>query len=84
MLRVTVELVPFGLETMKKAILTTTIANVGKAGPDSYNYYYSLTGETWQGKSPDAEGDILNHDRNQPLVNLLAEVFKDAGLTQGT
>ena len=73
MLRVTVELVPFGVEKDKKTIGEMVIANVGRGG----------TGSNYIGHFIDDRGNehhafLENHDRSKQvleLVRLISEVM---------
>jgi len=45
MIRITVEIVPFGVETHKRTISTMEIINDGTGSPHSGNYYSRLDGK---------------------------------------
>ena len=78
MLKVTVELLPFGQESGRKTLLEVDIGNIGPAGFDKYNYSYNISGDPWRGVDPYTSGHVFGYDRNKPLVNLLSEVFTSA------
>lgn len=74
MLRVKIELVPFGDEAKTNQIAEMVIANAGINDDGTYKYVASYKDD--QGNTSD--GMLLSHDRNQPvleLVRLLSEVL---------
>lgn len=75
MLRVKIDLVPFGDETMTKQIAEMVIANAGANEDGTYKYVASYKDN--QGNASD--GLLLSHDRNQPvleLIRLFSEVLQ--------
>lgn len=77
MLRITVENVPHGIESLKDDIGTITIVNVGGT-PDNGNYCYSITHHTMPGVVW-RSGKIEGFPRKQMLVwDLLYQILKDA------
>lgn len=71
MLRVTIELVPFGEEDRKKKIGEMVIANTGgnHEGGFSYQGWTSADGFS---KTPIRFGKVENHDRNQNVWELIS------------
>jgi len=88
MLRVTVDLIPFGIEEGKKNLYTLEIANIGSVGvtlneKGEERFSYSV-------RSIDEEGNRIDHgvvvrefDRTKPayeLVNLIANKLHKKGI----
>lgn len=74
MLKVTVELFPFGDETRRKTISTFDIANDGKGSFEKGNYIFrseSLTGGTW------SKTLVSNHDRKEDVERLIMKVLNE-------
>jgi len=80
MLRVTVDLVPFGMESCKRNLYTLNIANTGPTEGGGYSY---------EVRSKDENGTEIDHgvvingfDRSRPayeLINLVAEKLNGDG-----
>lgn len=87
MLRVTVDLVPFGFEDLKRNLYTLKIANIGakgitinKDGAKRHSYSVRSTDET--GVETDHGVMIKGFDRNKPaneLISLIAEKLNEKG-----
>lgn len=74
MLRVTIELVPFGNEDYKKDIAQMLIANVGKNPDGTYNYVASYIDD----RGNEKDGVLYSHDRSKPVLEifrLMSEVL---------
>lgn len=74
MLRVTIELVPYGVEAEAKKIATMIIANDGSG--DSYwgNYVYAFK----EDKSEISSGSLSNHYRNQGAWTLVKRILNSS------
>ena len=87
MLRVTVDMVPFGLEKRKRNLYTLEIANVGSKGittdKDGKVYYsYSVRTESELGFVVDHGIIVTGFDRNKPayeLINLITKKLDEKG-----
>jgi len=87
MLRVTVDLVPFGCEDIKKNLYTLEIANIGwlgvtidKNGKKGYSYRVRSIDE--KGKKKDHGIMVKGFDRDKPayeLINLITEKLNKRG-----
>lgn len=76
MLRVTIELVPFGVEAMAKTIAEVCIANVGTNNEENVaNYEVAGYEVKTDNKIEEFAGTILSYDRNQGARKLVAEVL---------
>lgn len=77
MLKVTVEVHPFGSAPDAYKVLEADIWNAGhnRLDPFTYDYGYTISGPSWRGVSPAAQGEVKGYDRNQPLSDLLHIVF---------
>lgn len=74
MIKVKIELWPFGNGKHKKRLATITISNNGQGSPDIGNYDYSI--EIGGSKQ---QGQILGFERSiKNAVDLLYEVLKNA------
>lgn len=74
MLRVTVELVPFGVEAMSKTIAELCIANTSTED-NIATYEFAGYQVKTDNKIEDFAGQITSYDRNQGALNLVAEVL---------
>jgi hypothetical protein len=74
MLRVTIELVPFGVEAMSKTIAELCIANTGTED-NIANYEVAGYQVKTDNKIEEFAGQITSYDRNQGALNLVAEVL---------
>lgn len=79
MLRITIELVPHGLEEFKKPLAQATISNIGTADPklarsEVCNYAYEVTDD----RGNRSKGTINSYPRAQGCVDLVAYVFERA------
>lgn len=76
MLRVTIELVPFGVEALAKTIAEVCIANVG-GNKETNEANYEVAGYEIKtdNKIEEFAGTIFSHDRNQGARKLVAEVL---------
>ena len=72
MLRVTVELVPFGNESKKRVLSRMVIANDG-SGTGGYDAW--VTADQWTGQ-PEAYGRVDGHDRSLSVWNLISKLIK--------
>jgi hypothetical protein len=77
MLRVTVELVPFGSEELAKTIAEVCIANVSST--DNIANYEASGYEAKSGKISELAAKIENYDRADGAVKLVGEIFLAAG-----
>jgi len=80
MLRVIVDLVPFGLESCKRNLYTLSIANSGASKGGGYSYRVRSKDEN--GAEIDHGMVIKGFDRNRPayeLINLVAEKLNEGG-----
>lgn len=67
MMRITIEIVPFGEEIDKRTIHTIVVGNMGKVGdPDVYQYSIKLDG---------ADCGTVHHRRSLGAVNLSSIVI---------
>jgi hypothetical protein len=74
MLRVKIDLVPFGDEAMTKQIAEMVIANAGHNANGTHKYVASYADD----RGNKLDGVLLEHDRNQSvleLVRLVSEVL---------
>jgi len=84
MLRVTVEIVPFGFESIKRTLYEMEIINIGEEGitytkKGEPRYSYSVrTKNPGDGKPETVRHGVLvrKFDRNKPLVVLLKKILK--------
>lgn len=74
MLRITVELVPFGIESASKKIGTMLIANQGTGTNESSDYVWS----TYDDRSGEIEGQIQGHDHSQNVWVLIAKCLQNS------
>ena len=72
MLRVTVELVPFGSEELAKTIAEVCIANVGGG---SIANYEAAGYESGNGKISEVAMKFDGHDRNEGALKLVGEIL---------
>jgi len=75
MLRITVELVPFGIEERKRKIGEMVIANV--AGGSHSDYESWIAPDDWS-HTPALFSEVKEHDRSQSVWELVAKVIKSA------
>lgn len=71
MIRVKIDLVPFGDETMTKQIAEMVIANAGRNQDGNYRYVASYKDD----KGNVSEALLSDHDRNQPVLELIRMVI---------
>ena len=76
MLRIKVELVPFGNETKKRTIGEMLVANVG-GDALSADYAAIIAPDAWT-STPALVADIKNHDRMLSVWQLVAKVINKA------
>lgn len=69
MIRLTIELVPHGIEEDKKLLHTVEITNTGKCYGDNNNYVYNA-------KILGGEHVLVTHDRNDNIFQLMAKAAK--------
>lgn len=74
MLRITIELVPFGREAYKRTIAGLNIINDGTGNNDTGNYKYELFDD--QGDS--IKGKLIGHNRMQSVFKILQAVLNKA------
>ncbi len=80
MLRVKVEIVPFGMESCAKELAEIIIINTGKGDHDIGEYRYTI-----EGTGADAScGEIHNFDRRRGSVELLKEVLLHSSKYKGS
>jgi len=79
MIRVTIDIVPFGIEHEKRTISILEIFNAGRSktmldgkGKDWYKYGYTCNME----ESKISYQGFLNHDRNSSILILLYKIFE--------
>lgn len=80
MLRVKIELEPFGMTLNGKQLAEIRIWNsTGKGLTTKHNYEYELYEPSPLGNSGPImkRGNIKGYDRNQPVIELLREVLND-------
>jgi len=75
MLRITIDLVPFGKEELKREIGQITIINDGTGDYKLGNYKYTVGDETGTVK-----GKLKGHNRLQSVFHLLKSVLNKATL----
>ena len=75
MLRVTIELVPFGMEAMAKTISEICIANVGGDKEANVANYEVAGYENKYGTIKEFATKVKSFDRNQGALNLVAEIL---------
>lgn len=78
MLKVIVEVHPWGAADAAYSVLEIDIWNDGRNETEGYNYGYRMGGRVWQGVKPQAEGYISGYDRTRPVADLVAAVLEDA------
>lgn len=80
MIRVTIDLIPFGDEHKKEQIGQIEIGNIGRWSDDmhkySYNGWYLL-----HGNKRNVVGDDILHCRAFPVLTLLSAVLSDMGMS---
>ena len=82
MLRVTIELVPLGIEAMKRTIATANIWNDGTGTPTQGNYKYTLFGKR---NRVLAEGEVKGFPRKRLLAwDLMYRVLFERQLARHT
>jgi hypothetical protein len=74
MLRITIELVPFGREAYKRTIAGINIINDGTGDVDIGNYKYELMDD--HGDS--IKGKLKGHNRQQSVFKILQAVLNKA------
>ena len=74
MIRVTIELIPFGNEQEAKKIAEMVIANDGTSQNGLNNYAAWVSGDTWTGEPP-AFGKVLKHDRTLSVWTLVKKAI---------
>ena len=67
MIKVTIELLPFGMEEVKRTIAEGTIYNTGEGTKEVGNYNYVLSG---------IKGTIEGHKRTDPVWKLLYLILR--------
>lgn len=77
MLRVTIELVPFGSEDLARTIAEICIANVGME--DNIATYEAAGYEAKSGKISELAAKLQNYDRADGAVKLVGEIFLAVG-----
>lgn len=78
MLRVTIELVPFGNEMAKKKIAEMVLANDGTGNPEKADYEAWTASNEWSGE-PARYGKLVGYDRSQSvweLIRLMLEAIR--------
>jgi hypothetical protein len=77
MLRITIDLIPYGDERLTRTIGTATIINnlTGNVNVGNYNYYI-------QSDSNQFDGEINNFKREKGAWSLLKEVLKHASIDE--
>jgi hypothetical protein len=80
MIRVKVDLEPFGMTINGKQLAEVRIWNAtGKGLAAKHNYEYELIEPTpLSGPPVIRRGSIMGYDRNQPVFNLVSKVLQDA------
>jgi len=80
MLRVKVELEPFGMTIGGKQLAEIRIWNTtGRGYTGSHNYEYEIYEPTpLTGEPLMKRGSISKYDRNQPVIELIKQVLNDA------
>ena len=73
MLRVTVELVPFGQETGARKIVEMLIANDGDGDGTHCSYEGWISSDSWT-KDQARYGKVKDHDRRQSVWTLIAKM----------
>lgn len=82
MLRITIELVPYGIEEGKRPLAKCEIWNerTSTKNQDLADYGFRLEDDRW-GKKVIREGVVKRHNRKRgPLWSLVRKVIKKAGL----
>ena len=74
MLRITIELVPFGREAYKRTIGGMNIINDGTGDNDTGNYKYELMDD----RGDSIKGKLKGHNRNQSVFRILKAVLNKA------
>jgi len=75
MLRITVELVPFGDESQARKLVEMLIANDGNGNGDGTHCDYEgwISSDTWTKDGP-RYGKVTEHDRRQSVWTLIAKM----------
>lgn len=75
MIRVTIEIVPFGEENLKRKLETITIWNTGKGNLDKGDYSFKIREREdktdWKGETFKKEYSKIKHIRDEGVVKLL-------------
>lgn len=82
MLRVTIEIVPYGMEEYKRPLAKCEIWNEKQSAtnPELADYGFRLEDDRW-GKKTIKEGRIRRHNRvRDPVWSLVRKVIRRAGL----
>ncbi len=74
MLRITIELVPFGYEDMKRTIAGITIINNGTGTNEYGNYEYELVDD----RGDSIKGKLKDHERDQSVFKIVQAVLNKA------
>jgi len=72
MIKITVELHPFGLESEKRTLLEGIIWNDASGTLEVGNYKYTMHKD-----KKIFNGEVKNHNRAEPVQNLLMNVFNN-------
>lgn len=83
MIRVTVDLLPFGSEDDKRTIGVLEIANDGKTGPHYGDYDYSLVTVLAADRGGPVRGRVINHRRASGVWELIRRALTDALKKEG-
>lgn len=75
MLRVTVELVPYGDETKKKKIGEMVLANTGDGTGEKGDYEAWTAPDNWSGE-PAKYGKLFGYDRSQSVWELVYQMVR--------
>jgi len=73
MLKITVELFPFGEESLKRTLLVGRIWNDATGTPVVGNYKYTFTNS----EKKIFNGEVKNYDRAEPVHHLLMNVLNN-------
>lgn len=84
MIRVKIELEPFGMTINGKQLAEIRIWNsTGRGYAAKHNYEYEMMEPSpLAGPSIIRRGSITKYDRDQPVLNLIKTVLEDANVTQ--